>query len=88
MAGVLGPIRGRGYRGYMRINEACPDCGTSVESPQAFHGRTDIQMHTHEECPGCGRPLIWFARGPLATGWRIDDTEERRRAHIARYAAA
>jgi endogenous inhibitor of DNA gyrase (YacG/DUF329 family) len=71
----------------MRINYACPNCSTPMEIPGAFHGCSDIQMHTHRECSRCGRPLIWFARGPLATGWRIDDAEERRRAHAAQYAA-
>ncbi len=42
-------------------------------------------MHTHRQC-GCGRPLIWFARGVLATGWRIDEDEESHRAHVAQYA--
>jgi hypothetical protein len=44
-------------------------------------GSTGMAMHTHRECPGCQRPLIWFAEGELATGWRIDETEERRQAH-------
>lgn len=59
-----------------------------METPYMFHGggTTGMTMHTHRECTGCHRPLIWFAEGPLATGWRIDETEERRQRRKARYA--
>lgn len=65
----------------MTLSEACPDCSTPIETPGIFHGggTSRMTMHTHRECPGCRRPLIWFAEGALATGWRIDETEERRR---------
>ncbi len=35
--------------------------------------------HSNRDCPDCARPLIWFTEGELATGWRIDMAEERRR---------
>jgi hypothetical protein len=70
----------------MTINEACPDCSTAMDTPGMFHGggTTGTTMHTHRECPGCHRPLIWFADGPLATGWHIEETEERRHGYIAK----
>jgi len=35
--------------------------------------------HSNRDCPGCARSLIWFTEGELATGWRIDEAEERRK---------
>lgn len=57
----------------------CPNCGQDIGIPGMFHGSDSMTMHTHQECPGCGRPLIWFKEGDLATGWRIDEAEERQR---------
>lgn len=62
--------------------EDCPDCGTHIGTPSGFHGggTTGTTMHTHRDCPGCGRPLIWFndETRELKPGWRVDDAEERR----------
>jgi endogenous inhibitor of DNA gyrase (YacG/DUF329 family) len=69
----------------MTINEVCPNCSTPIETPHAFHGGEGETMHTHRECPTCGRPLIWFNDSEdLAFGWRIDEAEERRRARATR----
>jgi hypothetical protein len=63
--------------------EACPDCGADVSAPGGAHGMLGHVQHSNRDCPGCGRPLIWFTEGELATGWRIDDAEERRRKPAA-----
>jgi len=62
-------------------NEDCPNCGKRIGIPGMFHGggTSGMTMHTHRECPGCSRLLIWFRDGVLATGWRIDEDEERQR---------
>jgi predicted RNA-binding Zn-ribbon protein involved in translation (DUF1610 family) len=60
-------------------SENCPNCGEFIGAPGGAHGRTNETMHSHRECPTCGRLLIWFKEGVLATGWRIDEDEERRR---------
>jgi len=61
--------------------EDCPNCGHYIGTPGMFHGggTSAMRMHTHRECPGCKRPLIWFNEGELAGEWRIDDAEERQR---------
>jgi hypothetical protein len=63
-------------------NESCPDCGNQIGTPGIFHGggTSGMAMHTHRECDGCGRPLIWFSDSDaFPPGWRIDDAEERQR---------
>lgn len=64
----------------------CPECGEHVGIPGVFHGggTSGMTMHTHRECPGCTRPLIWFKDGQeLPEGWMIDADEERQRKRRA-----
>jgi ribosomal protein S27AE len=58
--------------------EVCPNCGSDIPAPGGSHGMLHEVPHSNRDCPGCGRPVIWFTEGQLATGWRIDETEERR----------
>lgn len=65
-------------------NENCPNCGKHIGAPLGFHGTDSMTMHTHRECPGCSRPLIWFKDGQeLPEGWMLDEAEERQRKRRA-----
>lgn len=66
----------------MAERESCPNCGRFIGAPGMFHGggSTGMTMHTHRECEGCGKPLIWFHEGDeLPERWMIDEAEERRK---------
>ncbi|HEX2392914.1 MAG TPA: hypothetical protein VHI77_08350 [Solirubrobacterales bacterium] len=71
----------------LREQEACPNCGELIPAPFAFHGGGSggMTMHSQRDCPRCDNPLIWFREGPLATGWRLDDAERRRRERMAEF---
>jgi endogenous inhibitor of DNA gyrase (YacG/DUF329 family) len=71
----------------LREQEACPNCGEPIPAPFAFHGggSDGMTMHSQRDCPRCDKPLIWFKEGSFATGWRLDDAEERRRARKAQF---
>jgi hypothetical protein len=60
----------------------CPNCGHDIGIPGMFHGggTSGMPMHTHQECPNCKRPLIWFNTDTeIGSHWRIDEEEERLR---------
>jgi DNA-directed RNA polymerase subunit RPC12/RpoP len=66
----------------MAGEDLCPGCGNSIGVPQAFHGTDSMTMHTHRQCPRCGRRLIWFKDGQgLPERWLFDEDWERREMH-------
>ena len=52
----------------------CPRCQIPIEAP----GDRVESLAVHAGCPGCGRPLAWFARED-GGHWILDEEAEGRR---------
>jgi predicted RNA-binding Zn-ribbon protein involved in translation (DUF1610 family) len=54
-------------------HDACPNCGSRVESAISAPGDEPLREATQRRCPNCGELLSREAGGE----WRIDDKEPR-----------
>jgi endogenous inhibitor of DNA gyrase (YacG/DUF329 family) len=54
-------------------HDACPNCGSRVESAISAPGDEPLREATQRRCPSCGELLSREAGGE----WRIDDKEPR-----------
>jgi hypothetical protein len=41
-----------------------------------------MPMHSHIDCPSCGRALTYFTEGLLAGEWRMDEATEAERERL------
>ena len=62
---------------------ACPSCDLSITAPNGEDGGPRQSMEFDLECPGCGRPLTWFAEGGSEGRW-IRDEEAEAQARMTR----
>jgi hypothetical protein len=57
------------------VPPTCPVCDAEVAAPTD----SSESLESAVDCPGCGRPLTWFADDRIEGKWIIDEVAEGRR---------